>query len=200
MSEVLSVFFATLLGFVILEPVHLLWINLITDCFPALALGIEKGEPDLMQRQPRNAKDGIFSGGLGLDVAYQGLLVTALTMAAYFIGHRIESGVWEIAQSADGVTMAFLTMSMAEIFHSFNLRSQRGSVFKLHSHNPVLWGAMALSLVLTTAVIYIPVISDAFGFEHINALEYAIAMGLAVLVIPVVEIVKFFQRKYAKRV
>ena len=200
MSEVLSVFFATLLGFVILEPVHLLWINLITDCFPALALGIEKGEPDLMQRQPRNAKDGIFSGGLGLDVAYQGLLVTALTMAAYFIGHRIESGVWEIAQSADGVTMAFLTMSMAEIFHSFNLRSQRGSVFKLHSHNPVLWGAMALSLVLTTAVIYIPGISDAFGFEHINALEYAIAMGLAVLVIPVVEIVKFFQRKYAKRV
>ncbi len=200
MSEVLSVFFATLLGFVILEPVHLLWINLITDCFPALALGIEKGEPDLMQRQPRNAKDGIFSGGLGLDVAYQGLLVTVLTMAAYFIGHRIESGVWEIAQSADGVTMAFLTMSMAEIFHSFNLRSQRGSVFKLHSHNPVLWGAMALSLVLTTAVIYIPGISDAFGFEHINALEYAIAMGLAVLVIPVVEIVKFFQRKYAKRV
>ena len=153
-----------------------------------------------MQRQPRNAKDGIFSGGLGLDVAYQGLLVTVLTMAAYFIGHRIESGVWEIAQSADGVTMAFLTMSMAEIFHSFNLRSQRGSVFKLHSHNPVLWGAMALSLVLTTAVIYIPGISDAFGFEHINALEYAIAMGLAVLVIPVVEIVKFFQRKYAKRV
>lgn len=199
MSEVLSVFLATLFGFVILEPVHLLWINLITDCFPALALGMEKGEPDLMRRQPRSAKDGIFSGGLGFDVAYQGFLVTLVTMAAYFIGHRIESGVWEIAQSADGVTMAFLTMSMAEIFHSFNLRSQRGSVFKLHSQNPVLWGAMALSLVLTTAVIYLPSISDAFGFEHISALEYGIAIGLAVIVIPIVELVKLVQRRCAKK-
>ena len=71
MSEVLSIFFATLLGFTILQPVHLLWINLITDCFPALALGMEKGEPDLMQRPPRKASDGIFSNGLGFDVAYQ---------------------------------------------------------------------------------------------------------------------------------
>lgn len=109
-----------------------------------------------MQRQPRNAKDGIFSGGLGLDVAYQGLLVTVLTMAAYFIGHRIESGVWEIAQSADGVTMAFLTMSMAEIFHSFNMRSQRHSIFHMQGHNRFLWGGMLLSLVLTTAAIYLP--------------------------------------------
>ncbi len=199
MSEVLSVFFATLLGFVILKPVHLLWINLITDCFPALALGMEKGEPDLMQRKPRSTKDGIFSGGLGFDVAYQGVMVTVLTLAAYFIGHYIESGVWEIAESADGMTMAFLTMSMAEIFHSFNLRSQRGSIFSLKSHNMVLWGAMGLSLLLTTAVIYLPGISDAFGFEHISFVEYAVAMILAVLVIPVVELVKFIQRKSAKK-
>ncbi|MBQ6693136.1 MAG: cation-transporting P-type ATPase, partial [Clostridia bacterium] len=199
MSEVLSVFFATLLGFVILKPVHLLWINLITDCFPALALGMEKGEPDLMQRKPRSTKDGIFSGGLGFDVAYQGVMVTLLTLAAYFIGHYIESGVWEIAESADGMTMAFLTKSMAEIFHSFNLRSQRGSIFSLKSHNMVLWGAMGLSLLLTTAVIYLPGISDAFGFEHISFVEYAVAMILAVLVIPVVELVKFIQRKSAKK-
>ena len=199
MSEVLSVFFATLLGFVILEPVHLLWINLITDCFPALALGMEKGEPDLMRRQPRSANDGIFSGGLGVDVAYQGLLVTLVTLLAYFTGHYIESGVWEIAQSADGMTMAFLTMSMAEIFHSFNLRSQRGSVFQLHTHNPVLWGAMLLSLALTTAVIYLPGISAAFGFTHISALEYTVAMVLAVSVIPIVELVKLLQRRCARK-
>ena len=199
MSEVLSVFFATLLGFVILEPVHLLWINLITDCFPALALGMEKGEPDLMRRQPRSANDGIFSGGLGVDVAYQGLLVTLVTLLAYFTGHYIESGVWEIAQSADGMTMAFLTMSMAEIFHSFNLRCQRGSVFQLHTHNPVLWGAMLLSLVLTTAVIYLPGISTAFGFTHISALEYTVAMALAVSVIPIVELVKLLQRRCARK-
>ena len=199
MSEVLSVFVATLLGFVILEPVHLLWINLITDCFPALALGMEKGEPDLMQRPPRKASDGIFANGLGFDVAYQGAMVTVLVLAAYFIGHFMESGVWEITQSADGMTMAFLTMGMAEIFHSFNMRSQRGSVFKLHSHNKVLWGAMLLSLVLTTAVIYLPGISDAFGFTHIDPVEYAVALILAVLVIPIVECVKAVQRSMHKR-
>ena len=169
-------------------------INLITDCFPALALGLEKGEPDLMERPPRKASDGIFAGGLGIDVVYQGAMVTIVTLSAYFIGHFMESGVWEITQSADGMTMAFLTMGMAEIFHSFNMRSQRGSVFKLHSHNKVLWGAMLLSLVLTTGVIYLPGISDAFGFTHIDPTEYAVALLLAVMVIPIVEIVKAFQR------
>ena len=198
MSEVLSVFLATMMGFVVLEPVHLLWINLITDCFPALALGMEKGEPDLMKRKPRSATDGIFAGGLGTDVLYQGAMVTVVTLAAYFIGHFLESGVWEITNSPDGMTMAFLIMSMAEIFHSFNMRSQRGSVFKLGSHNKVLWGAMLLSLVLTTGVIYLPGISDAFGFTHISPVEYTIALLLAVVVIPIVECVKFFQRKLHK--
>ena len=96
------------------------------------------------------------------------------------------------------MTMAFLTMSMAEICHSFNMRSQRGSVFKLHSHNKVLWGAMLLSLVLTTSVIYLPGISDAFGFTHISLQEYGVALLLAVLVIPIVECVKAIQRAMHK--
>jgi Ca2+-transporting ATPase len=199
LSEVLSIFVATLMGFTILKPVHLLWINLITDCFPALALGMEKGERDLMQRRPRDAKDGIFSGGLGTDVAYQGVLVTIVTLAAYFIGHFIEAGVWEITNSADGMTMAFLTMSMAEIFHSFNMRSQRGSIFSVKHQNVYLIGAMVVSLLLTTAVIYVPVLATAFGFEHISLLEYTVALALAFSVIPIVEIVKAFQRKFSKQ-
>lgn len=199
LSEVLSIFVATILGFTILKPVHLLWINLITDCFPALALGVEKGESDLMERKPRSTKDGIFAGGLGADALYQGALVTVITLAAYFIGHYMEAGVWEIANSEDGMTMAFLTMSMAEIFHSFNLRSQRGTLFKMKTINYWLLGGMALSLVLTTAVIYLPGISDAFGFSHISIAEYAVALGLAFLVIPVVEIVKFVQRAVSKK-
>lgn len=133
MSEVLSIFFATLLGFTILQPVHLLWINLVTDCFPALALGTEKAEPNIMKRKPRDAKAGIFADGMGFDIAYQGLLVTALVMVSYFIGHFMETGEWTITNSAHGTTMAFVTMSMAEIFHSMNMRSQRGSIFKLGS-------------------------------------------------------------------
>ena len=204
MSEVLGVFFATLLGFVLLNPVHLLFINLITDCFPALALGMEKGEPDTMRRPPRNSKDGIFSGGLGFDVIYQGILVTAITITAYMIGTSIQFGngwfsqLRSIGQSDLGMTMAFLTMSMCEIFHSFNMRSQRKSVFSLKGHNKVLWAAMLGSLLLTTLVIEVPYLATAFGFCPIELKEYGIAVGLAILVIPVVEIVKAIQRILTK--
>ncbi len=198
MSEVLSIFFATLMGFAILKPVHLLWINLITDCFPALALGMEPGESDIMKRKPRDAKDGIFSGGMGVDIAVQGLIITGLTLLSYFVGHRIEAGVWEITDSLDGMTMAFLTLSMVEIFHSFNMRSRRKSVFSLKGHNKWLWGAMALSLVLTTAVIYVPGLRDAFQFQHISLMEYAVALGLAVCIIPIMELIKLIQRKLGK--
>lgn len=198
LSEVLSIFFATLMGFTILKPVHLLWINLITDCFPALALGMEQGEEDIMKRAPRDAKDGIFAGGMAADVAFQGIIVTLITMAAYFVGHFMESGCWEIVNSPDGMTMAFLTLSMTEIFHSFNMRSRRGSIFRIPHQNKFLWGAMALSLVCTTAVIYIPFLANAFGFETISLTEYAVAMLLAFMVIPIVEIVKLIQRKISR--
>ena len=101
--------------------------------------------------------------------------------------------------SPDGMTMAFLTMSMCEIFHSFNLRSQRKSVFSLKGQNKVLWAAMIGSLLLTTAVLELPFLANAFGFEMISWTEYAVSIGLAFLVIPIVEIVKFFQRKAAKK-
>ena len=195
LSEVISVFAATVLGFTILHPVHILWINLITDTFPALALGIEKKEADIMKRKPRGLGEGVFSGGVGFDVCYQGVLVSVLTLMSYFIGHFIESGRWEITQSADGMTMAFLTMSMAEIFHAFNLRSQRKSLFSLKTSNGLLLGAMLLSLLLTTAVIYIPVLASLFEFTPVSLFEYLTALGLAFSVIPFVETVKFFQRK-----
>ncbi len=195
MSEVLSIFVSTLLGFTILEPVHLLWINLVTDCFPALALGMEKAEPGIMKRKPRPAKAGIFAGGMGFDIAYQGLMISALTIASYFIGHFMESGLWEITESADGMTMAFLTMSMAEIFHSFNMRSQRGSLISLKTTNALLNGAAIASLVLTTAVCEIPFLANAFGFTSVELPEYLVAIALAFLTIPLVELVKWVQRK-----
>ena len=197
MSEVLGVFCATLMGFTLLNPVHLLFINLVTDCFPALALGMEKAEPDVMNRPPRNSREGIFAGGLLGDIIYQGILVTALTILSYWMGNFFETGVFSLPAgvSEHGMTMAFLTMSMCEIFHSFNLRSQRNSVFSLHGQNPVLWAAMIGSLILTTAVLEVPFLANAFGFTPVGAAEYGVALCLAVLVIPVVEAVKLFQRR-----
>ncbi|MBQ7839257.1 MAG: cation-translocating P-type ATPase [Lachnospiraceae bacterium] len=201
MSEVLGVFFSTLMGFTLLNPVHLLFINLITDCFPALALGLEKEEPDIMKRPPRRSSEGIFAGGLGIDIAYQGVLITVITIVSYIIGHCMEVGYFEMPKgvSPEGMTMAFLTMSMCEIIHSFNMRSQRKSVFSLHSHNKVLWGAMAGSLVLTTLVLEVPVLANAFGFTPISLAEYVIALALAVVVLPIVECVKAIQRRVSKR-
>ena len=198
MSEVLSIFFATIMGFTILEPVHLLWINLVTDCFPALALGMEKAEPDVMRRRPRDAKAGIFAGGMGFDIAYQGLFVTLLIMVSYFVGHFIETGVWEITNSADGTTMAFLTMSMAEIFHSFNMRSQRGSIFTLGTHNRALVFAAIGSLIATTLVCEVPFLANAFDFTAVDFNEYLIAIALGACIIPLVELVKLIQRKIGK--
>ena len=201
MSEVLGVFTATLLGFTLLGPVHLLFINLITDCFPALALGLEKAEPDVMDRPPRDSHDGIFAGGLGLDILYQGVLITGITLASYIIGHCVEVGYFEMPSgvSPHGMTMAFLTMSMCEIFHSFNMRFQRRSIFSGRSHNKVLWAAMLGSLLITTLVLEVGPIAEAFGFTPVGWAEYGIALALAVLVIPVVELVKFFQRRAAKK-
>ena len=198
MSEVLSIFFATLMGFTILKPVHLLWINLVTDCFPALALGMEKAEPDIMRRKPRDPKAGVFANGMGFDVVYQGFIVTVLVVSSYFIGHYMETGTWTITNSAHGTTMAFLTMSMAEIFHSLNMRSQRGSIFKLGSHNKMLYIAAFGSFIATTLVCEVPVLAKAFEFTSVGFSEYIIAIILGACIIPIVELVKCIQRRGEK--
>lgn len=199
MSEVISIFVATLMGFTILKPVHLLWINLVTDCFPALALGMEKAEPDIMKRKPRQSKAGIFADGMGIDVLYQGLLVSALVLISYFVGDFMETGKWAITTSSDGMTMAFLTMSMAEIFHSINMRSQRKSIFRLRTHNKMLLFSSLGSLAATTLVCEVPFLAKAFQFTSVDWREYLIAIALGACIIPLVELVKLIQRAVARR-
>lgn len=195
LAEVIAVFVASLIGFTILKPVHLLWINLITDCFPAIGLGMEAEEADIMKRAPRDPKDSIFSDGVGVEIALQGFVIALLTLIAYFVGHYVESGVWEIAQSADGMTMAFLTLSLLEMFHSFNMRSRTRSIFHLKTKNSFLNGSLLMSFILTTAVIYVPFLRRAFSFEHISLLEYVVAVLIAVSIIPIMEIVKLMKRR-----
>ncbi len=191
LSEVIGVFVASMVGFTLLHPVHLLWINLITDSLPALALGMEHGEPDSMKKKPRNSKEGIFAGGVGFDIFYQGAFVAILTLIAYFIGKKMGG-------AEHGTTMAFLTLSMSEIFQSFNLRSRRGSIFSMKKQNKWLWLAGAVALLLTTAVIEIPFLAKLFEFSVIGFDEYAIGLGLSILIIPLVELVKLIQRKISK--
>lgn len=204
LAEVISVFIASLVGFTILQPTHLLWINLITDSLPALAMATEKAEPGIMKRKPRNPKDGIFAGGVGFDCLVQGSIIALLTLASYFIGHYFEYGTFDISQvitnpeaGVEGMTMAFLTLSMVEMFHSFNMRSLRGSIFKLTSHNIWLWGSFVMSLILTFVVIETP-LSQAFGFAEIGFEEYAMAMLLAASIIPLMELYKAVMRSVQK--
>lgn len=197
MSEVIGVFVASLMGFTLLKPVHLLFINLITDCLPALALGMEEAEENIMNRKPRDAKDSIFADGMIYDVIYQGALIAGLTVLSYILGHYFETGIFEIPHeiSPHGMTMAFLTMNMCEIFHSYNMRSLRGSIFSLKNHNRLMWVSMIAAIAIVTVVLEIPFIAGMFGFTPVGINEYATAIGLAFLVIPIVEMIKFIQRK-----
>ena len=193
-AEVLSIFFSSLMGFTILRPAHLLWINLITDCFPAIALGMERGEEDIMQRPPRKKSEGVFAGGMGFDCVFQGVVTAALTLLSYFIGEYIENGAFHIVNSEDGMTMAFLTLSMIEIFHSFNMRSLDKSLFSLKGHNKYLYWSLIGSFIATVLVLYVPFLRNAFSFQHISIFEFAVALILAFMIIPIVEIQKVFKR------
>ena len=204
LSEVLSIFMATLLGFTIFKPAHLLWINLITDCFPALSLGMEAPEKDIMIRPPRNSKDGIFANGMGVAIAYQGVFLTAITLASFYLGRDVIAQMPQHVNAAYtpadvGSSMAFLTLSMAEIFHAFNMRSLHGSIFAIKKQNWWLWGAGAISLALTTLVVEVPFLANAFELAKLDATEYGIALALAVTVIPLVEIVKVIARAVRKK-
>lgn len=197
LSEVICILVATLgLGsltggaFVIFEPVHLLWINLISDCFPAVSLGMEEAEEGIMSRKPRKSSDGIFSNGLGVNVLWQGIVTSILTLVSYVLG----AGTSPEA----GTTMAFITLSMCEMFHSWNMRSLTESVFKMKTHNKMLTGSILVSFVLVLPILFIPALGTVFSLVHLTAVQYVFAFVLAMCIIPIVEIVKLIQRSAKK--
>ena len=200
LAEVIAVFVASILGVTLLQPTHLLWINLITDAFPAIGLGMEQGEADIMQRPPRSSKEGLFANGVGLNCAIQGTALAVITLISYIVGEIFENGAFMLGQSSeDGMTMAFLTLSMAELFHSFNMRSLDKSLFRTKGHNKILYWTLVGAFVLTLAVLYVPFLNNAFGFAHISFTEFVIALAFAILIIPIVEIQKAIQRKIKNR-
>ena len=194
MAEVIYVFIASVLGVTIVSPAQLLWINLVTDSTPGLALGMEKAEGDLMKRKPRTSGESIFSGGAGVDMIVQGIIMAMIVILSYFVGQHMELGHFGIFESIDGMTMAFLTANFIEMFHAVCMRSQRGSIFKMNSFNRWLLGAFLLTTVLTLVVIYIPFLAKMFGLASISFKELIVAFGLAFSIVPIIEIIKFIQR------
>lgn len=194
LSEVLCILVATLgLGsltggaFTIFQPVHLLWINLISDTFPAIALGMEPAERGIMNRKPRDSKANIFAEGLGINLLWQGVVIAVLTLAAYVIGAQISPEA--------GDTMAFITLSFCEIFHAWNMRSLYNSILNMHSHNKAMLFAIGFSVVLTVPLLFIPALRSLFSLATLTPTQYLISFGLAALIVPIVEIVKAIERK-----
>ncbi len=199
MAEVVAIFTSSLLGVTMLTPAHLLWINMVTDSTPGLALGMEKAEGDLMKRKPRNSNESLFANGTGIDIALRGLFMAFLIVVSYFIGEYIETGSIKLGvDSLDGMSMAFLTANFVQVFHAICMRSQKESLFKLKSTNWWLVGAFVIASLLTVGVIYIPFFTNLFNFTAISFKEFLIAFGLAFSVLPGTEIIKFFQRRFGK--
>ncbi len=193
-SEVLTLFIATLLlpaGVVFLGPVHILWINLVTDSLPAIGIGMDKEEPGIMEIPPRDANKSFFADGLGIAIAYQGLLMAALVLLSYAYGnmHSHEAGT----------TMAFMTLSIIQIFQSFNMKAGKNTVFSKNSfNNRFLLLAGLLPILLMVLIVNIKPIADIFNVVALGGIEWLICLGLSFMIIPCVEIIKVFQRMYHK--
>lgn len=198
MAEVVAVFTSSVLGVTMLTPAHLLWINMVTDSAPGLALGMEKAEGDIMKRKPRKSNEGVFSNGAGRDMIIHGLIMGFLVVLSFFIGEYMETGVWRLAESGDGMSMAFLTMNFIEMFHAVCMRSQRNSIFKMRHMNWWLLGAFILTTIFTLGIIYIPFFVNLFGFTSISFIEFITAFGLAFLIVPIIEITKLIEKRINK--
>ena len=203
MSEVIIMFFASLLNFTILSPVHLLWINMVTDSLPGLALGMEKAEGDLMKRKPRSSSEGIFSNGAGFDMVWQGIYLSLIELAAYFIGYKLEigsfEGMFKGVECMNAMAMAFLTVNFAEMMCAVNMRSRQGSVFSRHMFENFNWwlaGAFIVTTLLTLAAIYMPGLQQVFGIEKgtFEIKELLISVVLAISTFPIFELGKAFRR------
>ena len=204
LCEVIIMFVASILNFTLLKPVHLLWINMVTDSLPGLALGMEKAEGDVMKRKPRSSKDGIFANGAGIDMVWQGIYLSIIELAAYFIGLYLETGklsFFGIPDCANAIAMAFLTVNFAEICCAVNMRSQNKSIFskEMFEHfNWWLFGAVVITVIITLAAIYVPGLSNVFGIEPgtFKTRELLICIALALSTFPAFELGKFLKRKF----
>lgn len=195
LGEVLTLFIATLLNWDTLLPIHLLWINLVTDTFPAIALGMEPAEKDLMEHKPRGRNSNLFSGGVFSSIIYQGILEAATVLFVYWSAIQWPVHTTYDAIHSDALTMAFATLGLMQLFHAFNVKSVHQSLFKVGPfRNRAFNWAILLSFVLMMVIIVVPGLNDVFRVAHLDLYQWGIVLGSSFAIIPIVEIVKAIQR------
>ena len=192
-GEVLTIFGASIISLltpfdfgVPLLPIHLLWVNLITDSLPAFALGMEPVEPDVMERKPRDKNESFFSNGLGFTIAWQGIMIGILTLIAYAIGNQIDH--------LTGMTMAFITLCGCQLVHSFNVKSHHSILNKRLFNNVYLWESLAAGLFLQVIIITIPELAYIFKLQRLHLVQWLICIGLCLSTIVICELVKLFHK------
>ncbi|KAA0114277.1 cation-translocating P-type ATPase [Streptococcus sanguinis] len=196
-AEVLTIFFATLFGWDVLQPVHLLWINLVTDTFPAIALGVEPAEPGAMNHKPRGRKSSFFSGGVMNSIIYQGILQAMLVLSVY--GYAISNPVHlgnQTAIHADALTMAFATLGLIQLFHAYNVKSVYQSIFTVGPFKSKTFNwSILVSFILLISTIVIDPLEKIFHVTKLDLSQWTVVLIGSFAMIVIVEIVKFIQRK-----
>lgn len=199
MAEVFIIFFATLFGWDVLQPVHLLWINLVTDTLPAIALGVEPAEPGIMTHKPRGRQSNFFDGGVFGAIVYQGVFQTILVLAVYGWGLVFPEHHTQAEIHADALTMAFATLGLIQLLHAFNVKSVYQSVFKvgLFRNKTFNW-AIPVAFVLLMATIVVPGFNNLFHVSHLSLTQWLAVIVGSFLIVVLVELVKAIQRALGK--
>lgn len=199
MAEVFIIFFATLFGWDVLQPVHLLWINLVTDTLPAIALGVEPAEPGIMTHKPRGRQSNFFDGGVFGAIMYQGVFQTILVLAVYGWGLVFPEHHTQAEIHADALTMAFATLGLIQLLHAFNVKSVYQSVFKvgLFRNKSFNW-AIPVAFVLLMATIVVPGFNNLFHVSHLSLTQWLAVIVGSFLIVVLVELVKAVQRALGK--
>jgi len=204
-GEIIAIFLAVLFKWPTpLIPIHILWVNLITDSFPALALGVDPGDPDVMKEKPRDPKESIFQG-YKLSLFINGLIIGGLTLFAFVYGVRNFMGITDFNQIIPSdipgnalihaQTMAFIVLSFSQLVHSLNLRSFEKSIFKKGLFtNKYLIGAILLGIVLQAIIVSVPFLEEIFNVSSLNITDWSIVLGLSIVPLIINEIVKIFKR------
>lgn len=204
-AEVLCLFIATVIwGQTFLTPLMILWINLVTDSLPALSLGMEEAESDIMKKAPRKSNASLFAGRTGVDILIQGLIQTGLVMASFCVGCFVIEGGMDVRHD-EAMTMAFVSLALIQLFHAYSMRSQDHSILnrKLFA-NKYINLSFLVGVALTVFIVVVPGVNEEFGATMLNGMEWGIAIALAFAVVPCVEIykliVRIIQRQKAKNI